>query len=304
MFCPSFFAKVKKPMNFTQKRSIVEVVSNNHLESMKIRRVTPTESRTVTAEEALKIVKSGDRVYLHGQAATPKYLISKLTERYQELRNVEFIHTHIETDGDGYTKPEFAKSFRTNSFFLSQQTRDAVNQGRGDFIPIFLSEIPKLLRENILPVNVALIQVSPPDRHGFCSFGPSVCEARAAVEVADVIVAQVNKHMPRTFGDGVLHQSMIDYLVEHDQPLFNYPRAALSTEEIQIGQNIADLVEDGSTLQMGIGKIPDAALQAMGDRKDLGIHTEMFSDGVVDLVKKGVITGSFFFFLMMIFIWF
>ncbi len=247
--------------------------------------------RTVTAEEAVSVIKSGDRVFVHSIAAAPRRLIEAMTARAPELRVVEVVHLHTEGEAP-YAAPQLAKSFRVNSLFVGANVRDAVQQGRADYLPVFLSEVPKLFREGILPLDVALVQVSPPDRHGFCSLGVSVDVSRAAVQTARTVIAQVNPRMPRTHGDGLIHLDGIDFAVEVDEPIHEIVPEQLTDAEWAIGRNCADLVEDGATLQLGIGSIPDATLASLGDHQRLGIHTEMLSQGVVDLVEKGVVTGE------------
>jgi acyl-CoA hydrolase len=245
----------------------------------------------VTAEEALAIIKSGDRVFIHTAAAAPQQLVKAMTARGPDLRSVELVHMHTEGEAP-YLNSEHAQSFHSSCLFIAPNARQAVAMGQADYIPVFLSEIPALFYKKILPLNVALIQVSPPDRHGFCSLGVSVDVSRAAVHMADQVVAQINPHMPRTHGDGLIHISHIDLGVEVSDPLPEAGVHQLTDVEIAIGQNCANLVEDGATLQTGIGAIPTATLAALDQHKDLGLHTEMFSDGVIDLVEKGVITGE------------
>ena len=245
----------------------------------------------VTAAEAVAIINSGDRIFIHTAAAAPQQLIKAMTARARDLRSVEIVHLHTEGDAP-YVKPEYAQSFRTNCLFIGPNARTAVATGEADYIPVFLSEVPALFYRKILPLNVALMQVSPPDRHGFCSLGVSVDVSRAAVHVAEKVVAQINPHMPRTHGDGLIHVSQIDYGVEVSDPLPERGAHQLTEAEIAIGQNCANLIEDGATLQTGIGAIPAAVLAALGQHKDLGLHTEMFSDGVIDLVERGVLTGE------------
>jgi 4-hydroxybutyrate CoA-transferase len=248
-------------------------------------------SRTVSAEEAVSVVKSGARVFLHSVAAAPRQLIEALTARASELRVVEIVSLHTEGDAP-YAAPELAKSFRVNALFVGANVRRAVEEGRADYVPVFLSEVPSLFRSGILPLDVALIHVSPPDRHGFCSLGVSVDVTKAAVQTARIVVAQVNPRMPRSHGDGLIHVDSIDYMVEVDEPIHESPPQELSEIERAIGRHCAELVEDGACLQIGIGAIPQATLAALGDHHRLGIHTEMISDGVVDLVEKGVVTGE------------
>src|SRR5687768_11465138 len=245
-----------------------------------------------SAEEAVQCIKSGDRVFIHGSASTPVCLVKAMQARHPELQNVELVSiTNIgEID---FNNPQYRKSFFFNSLFVSENTRAVANSEYGDYVPIFLSEIPRLFRKNILPIDVALIQVSPPDEHGYCSLGTSVDIAKAAVETAKVIIAQVNPRMPRTHGDGFLDVLKINALVWHESelPEVNYS-SKTNAAIIQIGKNVASLIEDGATLQMGIGSIPDQVLQNLFGHKNLGIHTEMLSDGIIPLLEKGVINNS------------
>ena len=245
-----------------------------------------------SAEEALSIIKSGDRVFIQGSAATPQFLIKKLAERAPELRNVEIVS--ITTYGDiPIAEEKYKNSFFINSLFVSANVRDAVNSGRGDYVPIFLSEIPQLFRSGILPLDVAIVHVSPPDKHGFCSLGLSVDVTREAVLNAKHVIAQVNPQMPRTHGDGLIQMDRFDVMVEVNEPIPEVDYGLRMTEKEQtIGRYIAEMIEDGATLQMGIGGIPDAVLSFLGNHKELGIHTEMFSNGVMPLVEKGVITNQ------------
>ncbi len=246
-----------------------------------------------TAENAVKEIKSGQRVFVHGSASTPMSLLRALFNRSKELKNVELVS--ITTLGDDlFNKPEFGDSFFMNSLFVSQNVREIVNGTNGDYIPVFLSEIPILFDKGILTLDVALIHVSEPDKHGICSLGTSVDIAKSAVKNAKHIIAQVNKQMPRTHGDGIIHISEIHTLVSVDEalPEVNYGSRVDETA-MTIGRFCAELIENRSTLQMGIGAIPDAVLSCLKDHKDLGIHTEMFSDGVISLVESGVITNKF-----------
>lgn len=249
-------------------------------------------SKYISADEAVKSIESGDRVFVHGSAATPQCLLNALARRAPELRGVELVA--ISTLGDlEITNPAYRDSFYFNSLFVSANIREAVNTGRGDYIPIFLSEISRLFEKGILPLDVALLHVSPPDKHGYCSLGTSVDVARSACRYAKRIIAQVNPNMPRTHGDGFVHMSMFESMVECQDSLPEVSYGSQMTQEdLTIGKYVAELIEDRSTLQMGIGTIPDAALKALGHAKDLGVHTEMFSDGVMDLIKSGVITGA------------
>ena len=245
----------------------------------------------VTAEEAVRVIKSGDRVFVHSVAAAPQQLIKAMTARASELRDVEIVHLHTEGEAP-YVAPEFAESFHTNVMFIGANVRSAIYTGEADYIPVFLSEVPALFRKKILPLNVAMIQVSPPDRHGFCSLGVSVDVSRAAVHEAEYVIAQINPNMPRTHGDGLIHINQINYAVEVDDPLPEAADRVMSEIELAIGRNCANLVDNGATLQMGIGAIPDAVLVALKDHQDLGVHTEMFSDGIIELIESGVINGA------------
>jgi 4-hydroxybutyrate CoA-transferase len=246
--------------------------------------------RKVSIEEAVSAVKSHDRVFVHTAAAAPQELIKALTARGPELRGVEFVHLHTEGPAP-YATEALSESFRTRALFVGGNIREAVARGIADYVPVFLSEVPRLFRDGILPLDVAMVHVSPPDRHGFCSLGVSVAAAQAAVQAAKLVIAQVNPQMPRTHGDGLIAASKIDLAVEVDVPLPEHHPPRLTDAERAIGHHVADLVQDGATLQMGIGAIPDAVLASLGGHRDLGVHTEMFSDGILDLVASGVITG-------------
>ncbi|MDQ7917566.1 acetyl-CoA hydrolase/transferase C-terminal domain-containing protein [Mesonia sp. MT50] len=244
-----------------------------------------------SVDQAVGKIKSGDRIFFQGAAMTPLFLIDAICQRYQELKNVEIVQIH--TEGEAlYTQEPYNNSFKVNSCFVGSNVRSAINGGHGDYIPIFLSEIHSLFRNDILPLDVAVIHVSPPDAHGFCSLGTSVDITIPAIEKAKIVIAQVNPNAPRTHGDGIIHISKIDYAVEIDIPMRTAHQQALSEIEIQIGKNVAELIDDGATLQMGIGNIPNAVLSNLHNHKGLGIHTEMFSDGILPLVKSGVITGE------------
>ena len=244
----------------------------------------------LTAQEALQCVQPGDRVFIHTAAATPVTLVDALVARADELSDIEIFHMHTEGEAN-YTLPEYAETFHTNSLFIGSNCRKAIAEGTADFIPSFLSEVPLMFRKNVIPLNVALVQVSPPDEHGFTSLGVSVDVTLAAIEMADKVVAQVNPNMPRTHGDGLVHIRNYDAMVWHEEPVFEMKPHSLTDIEKRIGRYIAGMIEDGSTLQMGIGAIPDAVLACLGNHKDLGVHTEMFSDGVIPLVKSGVINN-------------
>ncbi len=249
-------------------------------------------SKYKTAEEAVEIVKSGDKVYLQAAAAAPTILANALTDRAAQLRNVEICHLHIEGEAR-YANVKFKESFHVNSFFLGKNVRHTLKSGNGSYTPVFLSELPRLFRKRIIVLDVAFIHVSPPDKHGYCSLGVSVEATLAAIENAKQVVAQINPQMPRTHGDGIIHISEIDILVEVDTPIYEHKIGPVSPEEDKIGGYIAELIEDRSTLQMGIGSIPNAALGKLYNHKDLGLHTEMFSDGVIDLIAKDVINGNY-----------
>jgi len=245
--------------------------------------------RKATAEEALRCVRSGNRVYIHPGCATPEPLAKALAARAPELTDVEVVH--LLTFGEAnYTQPEMEGHFRHRAFFMGSNVREAVNAGRADFVPIFLGEIERLFWSGAMPLDVALIQVSPPDAHGFCSLGVGVDTTLTAAKTARIVVAEVNQQMPRTMGDCFLRTDEIDYLVPSNRPLLELPRHPITELHRAIGRNIAALIDDGATLQMGIGGIPDAVLLYLRDKNDLGIHTEMFSDGIMELVKAGVVT--------------
>lgn len=249
----------------------------------------------VSAAELVQNIKSGQRVFIHGAAATPNVLIEALVNRAEEspnqLENVELIHLH--TVGPArYVEPQFRKNFRVINLFVGPNLRPHMDYEGVDYLPCFLSEIPNLFRSDKCHLDVALIQVSPPDVHGYCSLGTSVDVAKAAVESSKLVLAQINQQMPRVHGDGFIHLSQVDQFVEVNVPLPESPRPVLQEEEIKIGQHIANLIEDGSTLQVGIGTIPDAALTALRNHKHLGVHTEMWSDGMLDLIKSGAIDNS------------
>jgi len=245
----------------------------------------------ISGEEAVKKIKSGDRVFIHGGAATPHHLLRKMVERAPELWDVELVSISLQGEAP-FADKKYKDNFRINALFVSENVRQAVNDGRGDYVPVFLSEIPKLFTRNVLPIDVALIQVSPPDKHGYCSLGVSVDTVISAIKYAKHVIAQVNPRMPRSLGDGIVKADDFDALVFHEQELPEVGNPQLSEIAMRIGQNCAELIEDGATLQMGIGSIPDAVLASLGNHKALGVHTEMFSDGVIPLVEKGIITGE------------
>ena len=247
----------------------------------------------VSAEEALSVVQSGHRIFVHGSAMTPISLMNALAKEAHRLRNVEMVSITIYGDLD-VCKPEYVDSFRMNSMFVSNSIRQAVAEGRADYIPVFLSEIPELFKRGILPLDVAIIQVSPPDEHGYCSLGASVDVARSAVNTARYVIAQVNPNAPRTHGDGMIHASRLHSMVwcEDPLPVSTYTEKVTDVER-RIGRYIAELIEDRSCLQMGIGAIPDAVLGCLHNHRDLGVHTEMFSDGLIDLFEKDIINNRY-----------
>lgn len=247
--------------------------------------------RLVSAEEAVKAIQSHSRIFVHTAAATPTVLLQALAERADELEDIEFIHLHTEGRAPQVDE-KFAGKFRDSSLFIGANVRKAVQEGRADYIPIFLSETPLLFRRGILPLDAALIQVSPPDRHGYCTLGVSVDCSLAAIETAKLVIAQINPNMPRSHGDGFVHVDRIHFAVEVNEPIFEVAPEPLDEVALAIGRHVASIIEDGATLQMGIGTIPNAVLASLEHHKRLGIHTEMFSDGVIPLVEKGVITGE------------
>src|SRR3990167_8770475 len=254
-------------------------------------------SKVRTPEEAVSVIKSNMRVYVHPGCATPEVLLNAMCENSNHFENVEVIH--LLTFGvSPYSHPSMEKKFRHNALFIGGNVRKAVNEGRADFTPVFLYEVPHLFYKGILPIDVALINVSPPDKYGFCSFGVGIEITKPATECAQTIIAQINPKQPRTLGNSFIHIDKIDYCVEVDEPLIelrtDYATLADDEKDIyeNIGKNIAGLIEDGSSLQMGIGNIPDAVLHYLDDKQDLGIHTEMFSDGVIKLVEKGILTNE------------
>lgn len=245
----------------------------------------------VSADDALHHVRDGMRVYLHGGAATPTPLIEALARRAASLTGVETVSLHLEGPAP-HVDPSLEGHLRHNALFIGANVREAVNAGRADFTPVFLSDIPALFTGGPLPLDVALIQVSPPDADGFCSLGVSVDVARPAAEAARYVIAEMNRQMPRTLGETAVHLNQIDAYIETDRPLHEVTRPEPAEESRRIGEQVATLIEDGATLQLGIGAIADAVLRALHGHRDLGIHTEMFADGVVDLVEAGVVTGA------------
>jgi len=247
----------------------------------------------ISGEEAVKAIKPGNRVFIHGGAATPHHLINKMVERASELWNVELVSISLQGEIP-FADSDYRNNFYINSLFVSAPVRKAVNEGRGDYVPIFLSEIPNLFRRNVLPIDVALVQVSPPDKHGFCSLGVSVDVAATAIKCAKHVIAQVNPRMPRTHGDSMVSVKAFNSMVYAEQELPEIAPENGHAEILElIGGNVASLIEDGATLQTGIGSVPDAVLAHLTGHKGLGLHTEMFSDGILPLIKHGVITNEF-----------
>lgn len=248
-------------------------------------------SKKNSVSEIIRYIQSGQQVFIHGGAATPTKLIEGLVEQADHLRDVELMHLH--TMGDApYAAARFSKSFRVTNFFVGANLRDRIGHDRVDYLPCFLSEIPALFKSGRFTLDVALIHISPPDAHGFCSLGTSVDIARAAVDNAKLVLAQVNQQMPRTHGDSFIHLDQISHYIEVDEPLPESPPPPVKNQDKIIGQYIVDLIEDGSTLQTGIGSIPDAVLASLKNHRHLGIHTEMWSDGTLELIKCGAVDNS------------
>ncbi|MFO8036242.1 MAG: acetyl-CoA hydrolase/transferase C-terminal domain-containing protein [Anaerolineales bacterium] len=249
--------------------------------------------KVVTAEEAVKAVKSGDRIFLTGNCSVPKMILGALVDRAQELENVE-IDQALTVGSADYVSPEMEGHLRVNTMFISHNTREAVQNGRADFTPVLLSEFTLLFKEKHLPLDAAFVHLSPPDEHGFCSFGVEVGLSKSPAESAEIIIAEVNEQMPRTLGDSFIHINQLDYIVPVDYQLPELPMGSGEPSEKvdKIAQYIASLIPDGATMQLGIGAIPDAVLNHLMDKKELGLHTELFSDGVIDLVEAGVLTNT------------
>lgn len=246
----------------------------------------------VTPQEAVSVIQSNQRIFIHSVAMTPHRLIGAMVTRADELRNVELVHIH--TEGDlPYCDPKYKESFHANTFFTGTNMRPALNKGIGDYVPVFLSEINLLFTRKILPLDVAMIQVSLPDKHGYCSLGPSVDVTLSAIENARFVLAECNPNVPKTHGDGFIHFSRIHAAIETNAPIHEVAVVTPTKIERSIGRHVAELIEDGSTLQLGIGGVVNSLLNELGQHRDLGIHTEMFSDGILPLVEKGVITGKF-----------
>ena len=250
-----------------------------------------TAPKTVTALEAVQTIQSGQRVFIHSVAMAPQALVEVLPELLGEVKDVEIIHVHTEGEAP-YTSQTLSGTFHHNACFVGPNVRAAVDMGDADYIPVFLSEMPLLFRRGHLPIDVALISVSPPDTFGYCSMGSSVDISMSAVESAKMVIAQINSFVPRTHGDGFIHINELDKVVYDHRPLPIIHAKASGPVEKQIGHHIAALVEDGATLQMGIGAIPDAVLSELHGHRKLGVHTEMFSDGIIPLIEKGIVTGE------------
>ncbi len=246
--------------------------------------------KLLNAHEAVRLIKSGDRVFTNGNAATPRPLLHALIERKNELEAVELVHLLLM--GNEFSAPGLKGHFRHNALFVGPGDRQAVNAGHADYTPIFLSEIPALFSSGLLPLDVAILQVSPPDEHGFMSLGIEVLASKAAAEAARTVIVQVNQQMPRVLGDSFLHVSRVHAVVESDEPLPELESGGFGEVEKQIGQHIAAVIPDGATLQMGIGTIPDAVLASLTGKRDLGVHTEMISDGVMQAMEAGIFTGA------------
>jgi acyl-CoA hydrolase len=246
---------------------------------------------TSSAEDALKFLQAKHTVFIHSVAMAPQHLIQEMVKCAHRLNNVKIIHLHTEGPAP-YVDEAYKGIFELHSIFVGSNVRQATQEGRADYIPVFLSESPLLFKNNIIPIDIALIQISPPDKHGYVSLGTSVDATLAAIENAKYVIAQVNKHVPRVHGAALIHQSMIDVMVPFDEPMQCIATNQTSAIEEKIGRYIAELVEDGATLQMGIGAIPNAVLGNLLQHKNLGIHSEMFSDGVIPLIERGVINNS------------
>ena len=246
--------------------------------------------KIVSVQEAVSHVQSGNRIVFSHACGEGQYLTDELVNQAERLENVEIVHM-VAMGTAPYCQPGMEKHFRHNALFVGGSTRKAVEEGRADYTPCFFHEIPRLFTDGCLPVDVAFIQVSLPDERGYCSFGISVDYTQPAAQAAKLVIAQVNKNMPYTYGNGI-HLKDIDFIVEKDEPLIELPPPKIGETERKIGEYVASLIHDGDTLQLGIGAIPDAVLSFLGEKKNLGIHSEMFSDGVVDLARKGVITNT------------
>ena len=251
------------------------------------------ENKVTTAEEAVKAIKSGDRIFLTGNCSVPQVLMKALVDRAPELEGVEICHA-LTIGSSDYVAPEMEGHIRANSLFIGPNVRKAVQEGRADFTPVLLSEFTVLFRKGYLPLDVAFVHLSPPDEHGFCSYGIETGLTKSPAEAAELIIAEVNPNMPRCLGDSFIHVSQLDYIVPVNYPLMELAMHSGEASDLhtRIAEHIAELIPDGATMQMGIGAIPDAVLQFLYDKKDLGVHTELFSDSVIDLVEAGVLTNA------------
>jgi 4-hydroxybutyrate CoA-transferase len=251
------------------------------------------QSRVITAEEAVRKINSGDRVFLTGNCSVPQKVLSALVDYAPQLENVEIAQALSVGPAD-YVSPAMEGHLRVNTMFVSANIRKAVQEGRADFTPVLLSELTLLFKNDHLPLDVALVHLSPPDNYGFCSFGVEVGLTKTPAESARIIIAEVNQQMPRTLGDSFIHISNVDYIVPVDYPLVEMPMAGGDSSTVidSIAGHVAELIPDGATMQMGIGAIPDTMLKYLYEKKDLGIHTELFSDGIIDLVDAGVLTNA------------
>ena len=247
------------------------------------------QSRRISAEKAAAKIRSGQRVFLTGNCSTPQRFMEALCERYEELQSVEIVQL-LDLGAGNYVTPEIYEHIRINSLFISGKIRNAINNGMADFTPVFLSEIPSLFRWGRLVLDVAVIHVSPPDEHGYCSYGVEVGVSKSAAESAGMVIAEVNPNMPRTLGDSFIHVNQIDYFIEVDYTLPELTPEPASPVQAEIAHYIAELVPDAATMQMGIGGMPDAVLRRLTHHKNLGVHTELFSDGVMEMIEAGVIT--------------
>lgn len=247
--------------------------------------------RIISAEDAAGLIQSGQRIFLTGNCSTPQVFLKALVNRCHELYDVEIVQV-LSVGPSEYVTPEMADHIRVNSLFIGANVRKAVNEGLADFTPVLLSEVPLLFRRKRLPLNMAVIHVSPPDEHGFCSFGVETGISKSAAESADRVIAEVNPHMPRALGNSFIHVNQISHFINVDYELPVLPVEPASEEQDKIAQHIAELIPDGATLQAGIGGVPDAVLRRLTSHRDLGVHTELFSDGVMDMIQQGVITNA------------
>jgi len=249
------------------------------------------QERFTSPDDAVKVIQSGQRVFLAGNCAVPQKLLQALVKRARKLKDVEVVQA-LTVGPAPHADPSLEGHIRINPFFISENVRQAVHEGRADFTPCFLSQIPAQFRDGHLPLDVALIHISPPDEHGFCSLGIEAGLTKTPAQTAKIVIAEINERMPRTLGDSFIHISKIDHAISVDYPLAELHMGEASELSKQIGQHVAELIEDGSTLQLGIGAIPDGVLNFLGDKRDLGVHTELFSDGVMTLFEQGVITNE------------